>query len=260
MSAALTLWNTHMTKLISHKEEAIGTLFQPILWVVLFGTGMKGIMSTVMPGREDVYISYMVPGIIALTAMSGAIEGGLVLVQERLLGIVKEYFVAPISRMSVLMGNALSTVTKSLLQAVVILVIGIIMGALISLNPLGWLGGLVLICGFGLGFAGIGLAVASRASSVGGYHMLIFMFTLPTLFASNALYPLASLPTWMRILAQANPMSYVVDGLRQTFYQSSAGLADGELLPLWLCFAVVAAFAAAGMWLEYMSFRKSTSR
>lgn len=134
------------------------------------------------------------------------------------------------------------------------------MGALISMEPLGWLGGLVLICGFGLGFAGIGLAVASRASSAGGYHMLIFMFTLPTLFASNALYPLASLPTWMKIMAQANPMSYVVDGLRQTFYQNSTRLADGELLPLWLCFAVVIAFAVAGMLLAYISFRRSTSR
>ncbi len=55
MSAALTLWNKHMTKLISHKEEAFGTLFQPILWVVLFGTGMKGISGAAMPGGEDAY-------------------------------------------------------------------------------------------------------------------------------------------------------------------------------------------------------------
>jgi len=260
MSAALTLWNKHMTKLISHKEEAIGSLFQPILWVVLFGAGMKSVAGAAMPGGEDSYIAFMVPGIIALTAMSGAIEGGLVLVQERLMGIVKEYFVAPISRVSVLMGNALSTVTKSLLQAVIIFIIGIILGALVSLNPLGWLGGLVLICGFGLGFAGIGLAVASRASSINGYHMVIFIFTLPTLFASNALYPLASLPTWMQILARANPMSYVVDGLRQTFYLNSVHLADGELLPLWLCFTVVVAFAIAGISLAYLSFRKATSR
>ena len=257
MSATLTLWNKHMTKLFVHKEEAVGTLFQPILWVVLFGTGMKGIMGVAMLGGEDAYISFMVPGIIALTAMSGAIEGGLVLVQERLLGIVKEYFVAPISRMSVLMANALSTVTKSLAQSIIILIIGVLMGALISLQPLGWLGGLILICGFGLGFAGIGLAVASRASSIGGYHMLIFMLTLPTLFVSNALYPLASLPTWMRVLARANPMSYAVDGLRQTFFQGSTTMPVGDLIPLWLCFVVVVAFAIFGMLLAYASFKKA---
>ena len=257
MSAALTLWNKHMTKLIVHKEEAFGLLFQPILWVVLFGTGMKSVVGAAMPGGDNFYISFMVPGIIALTAMSGAIEGGLVLLQERLLGIMKEYFVAPISRMSVLMGNALSTVTKSLFQAIVILIVGVLMGAQVSLEPLGWLGGLLLINGFGLGFAGIGLAVASRASSLGGYHMLIFMLTLPLLFVSNALYPLEALPTWMRVVAQVNPMSYVVDGLRQVVFTNSEAITGGEPLALWLCFLVVAAFGVFGMLLAYVAFKKS---
>ncbi len=254
MSAVLTLWNKHMTQLMVHKEEAIGILFQPILWIVLFGTGMKSVIGAAMPGEDNFYISFMVPGIIALTAMSGAINGGLVLLQERILGIVKEYFVAPISRMSVLMANALSTVTKSLIQALIIIAVGALMGAQFGSNLLGWVGGVLLIGGFGLGFAGIGLAVASKTNSPGGYHMLIFMLTLPLLFVSNSLYPLASLPTWMRVVAQGNPMSYVVDGLRQTIFQSSTAGSD---FALWLCFLVVALFAVFGMLLAYFSFRKS---
>jgi ABC-2 type transport system permease protein len=254
MSAVLTLWNKHMTQLMVHKEEAIGILFQPILWVVLFGTGMKSVIGAAMPGEDNFYISFMVPGIIALTAMSGAISGGLVLLQERILGTVKEYFVAPISRMSVLMANALSTVTKSLIQALIIIAVGALMGAQFGSNLLGWVGGVLLIGGFGLGFAGIGLAVASKTNSPGGYHMLIFMLTLPLLFVSNSLYPLASLPTWMRVVAQGNPMSYVVDGLRQTIFQSST---TGSDFALWLCFLVVALFAVSGMLLAYFSFRKS---
>jgi ABC-2 type transport system permease protein len=254
MSAVLTLWNKHMTQLMVHKEEAIGILFQPILWVVLFGTGMKSVIGAAMPGEDNFYISFMVPGIIALTAMSGAISGGLVLLQERILGIVKEYFVAPISRMSVLMANALSTVTKSLIQALIIIAVGALMGAQFGSNLLGWVGGVLLIGGFGLGFAGIGLAVASKTNSPGGYHMLIFMLTLPLLFVSNSLYPLASLPTWMRVVAQGNPMSYVVDGLRQTIFQSST---TGIDFALWLCFLVVALFAMFSMLLAYFSFRKS---
>jgi len=221
---------------------------------VLFGTDMKSVIGAAMPGEDNFYISFMVPGIIALTAMSGAINGGLVLLQERILGIVKEYFVATISHMSVLMANALSTVTKSLIQALIIIAVGALMGAQFSSNLLGWLGGVLLIGGFGLGFAGIGLAVASKTNSPGGYHMLIFMLTLPLLFVSNSLYPLASLPTWMRVIAQGNPMSYVVDGLRQTIFQSST---TGSDFALWLCFLVVALFAVFGMLLAYFSFRKS---
>ncbi len=221
---------------------------------MLFGTGMKSVIGAAMPGEDNFYISFMVPGIIALTAMSGAINGGLVLLQERILGIVKEYFVATISHMSVLMANALSTVTKSLIQALIIIAVGALMGAQFSSNLLGWLGGVLLIGGFGLGFAGISLAFVSNSNSPGGYHMLIFMLTLPLLFVSNSLYPLASLPTWMRVIAQGNPMSYVVDGLRQTIFQSST---TGSDFALWLCFLVVALFAVFGMLLAYFSFRKS---
>jgi len=247
-----------MTKLAAHREESFGVLFQPILWVILFGTGMKSIMGTSMPGGGDLYMTFMVPGIVALSAMTGAIGGGLTLLEERLMGIVKEYLVAPIPRVSILMGNAMSTVTKSLFQSAVILAVGMLMGAqFVGLDPLGWLGGLLLVMGFGLGFAGIGLAVASRTSSTGGYHMLIFMLTLPLLFLSNALYPLESLPTWMQIGAQVNPVSYVVDGLRQTIFDTGSNLAGGEFLPLWLCFLVVAVFAALSIILAYSSFRKS---
>lgn len=258
MSATLTLWRKHMVKLISKKEESIGILFQPILWVVLFGTGMKSIMSTGMAGGGDSYMTFMVPGIIALAAMTGAIEGGLTLLFERVQGIIKEYLVAPIPRISILAGNAMSTVNKSLFQSLVILVVGVLMGAkFVGLDPLGWLGGLVLITSFGLGFAGIGLAVASRTNSPGGYHMLIFMLTLPLLFLSNALYPLEYLPTWMQIGAKINPVSYVVDGLRQTIFDSNALITGGELLPLWLCFLVVIVFAGLSMTMAYSSFKKS---
>ena len=258
MRAALTLWNKHMTKLLSHGEEGFGVLFQPILWVVLFGTGMKSIMASAIPGGGDAYMTLMVPGIIALTAMSGAIQGGLTLLEERLLGIIKEYLVAPIPRISILMGNAMSTITKSLFQSTVILIIGILMGAkFVGLNPTGWIGGLLLITLFGLGFAGIGLAVASKTSSTGGYHMLIFMLTLPLMFLSNSLYPLDSLPTWMQIGSKVNPVSYVVDGLRQTLFDAGATFTQSEFLPLWLCFLVVAIFAVFGIALAYISFKKS---
>ncbi|MFC1992003.1 ABC transporter permease [Chloroflexota bacterium] len=260
MSAALTLWNKHMIKLLSHGEEGFGVLFQPILWVVLFGTGMKSVMTSVMPGNGDAYITLMVPGIIALTAMSGAIQGGLTLLEERLLGIIKEYLVAPIPRISILMGNAMSTITKSLFQSAIILVIGILMGAkFIGFNPAGWLSGLLLITFFGLGFAGIGLAVASRTSTTGGYHMLIFMLTLPLMFLSNSLYPMDSLPTWMQIGSKVNPVSYVVDGLRQTLFDTGVPFSEGGSLPLWLCFLVVALFAIFGTLLSYVSFKKSVA-
>ena len=259
MSAALILWNKHMTKFFNNSEESIGLLIQPILWVVLFGAGMKNMIGPAMPGGDDIYIAFFVPGIIALSAMTGAIGGGTVWLDERIRGIVNEYLVAPIPRLSILMGNALSIVSKSLFQAGVILIVGVLMGAQISLNPLGWLGGLVLVAGYGLGFAGIALAFASITNSPGAYHAIIFLLNLPLLFLSNALYPLASLPKWMEIGARINPTSYVVDGVRQMVLENGTAMAGGQVLPLWLCFLAVAIFAVFGMWLAYTAFKKAVA-
>ena len=257
MAATLTLWNKHMRKFLANPMEMFGLAIQPVLWVVLFGVGMKSMMTPVMPGAGDSYVSFMLPGIVALSALGGAVGGGAVWLTERLRGIVKEYLVAPIPRLGILMGNALSTMTKSLFQAVVILVVGVLMGAKLGPNPLGWLGGLVLVAGFGLGFSGIALGVASQTDNPGAYHSMIMLLNLPLLFLSNALYPLESLPTWMRIGALINPTTYVIDGVRQTMLKDGAALAGGEVLPLWLCFVIIAAFAALGMGMAYSAFKKS---
>ena len=257
MAATFTLWNKHMKKFLANPMEMFGLAIQPVLWVVLFGVGMKSMMDPAMPGAGDSYVSFMLPGIVALSALGGAVGGGSVWLTERLRGIVKEYLVAPIPRMSILMGNALSTMTKSLFQATLILIVGLLMGANLSSDPLGWLGGLVLVAGFGLGFSGVALATASSTDNPGAYHSMIMLLNLPLLFLSNALYPLETLPGWMRIGALINPTSYVIDGVRQMMLKDGAAMAGGEVLPLWLCFLVVAAFAALGMGMAYNAFKQS---
>jgi ABC-2 type transport system permease protein len=246
-----------MVKSIRNQMEMTGMLIQPILWMVLFGVGMGSLLGPSMPGGKDTYITFMLPGIIALTASGGAIAGGSTWLHERLHGIVKEYLAAPIPRISILMGNAFSTVSKGLIQSLVILIVGLLMGANLITNPLGWLGGLLLVGGFALGFAGIALAMASSTDNTGAYHAMIMLLNLPLLFLSNALYPLETMPAWMRIGALVNPTTYVVTGLRYTLLENGAQLAQIDGIPLWLCFVAIAIFVALGMWLASNAFKKS---
>jgi len=182
MNATILLWQKQMKKEMVHPEEIVGMLIQPILWVILFGVGMRSLMGTTTPDSGNDYMTFVVPGIVALTAVSAAIAGGSTWLNERLIGIVKEYLAAPIPRLSILMGNAISIVTKVLIQSVVILIVGLLMGAKLSDNLLGWVGGLLLIAGYGVGFSGFALAVASSTDSSEGYHMMIFLLQLPLLF------------------------------------------------------------------------------
>lgn len=257
MSAVLTLWQKQMKKSLVHPEEIVGMLIQPILWVVLFGVGMRSLMGTVTPGGDAGYMTFVVPGIVALTALSGAIAGGSTWLNERLMGIVKEYLVAPIPRLSILMGNATSIVTKVLVQSLIILVVGILMGAKLSANPVGWLGGLLMITAYGIGFAGIALAIASKTDSSAGYHMVIFILNLPLLFLSNALYPLQTMPMWMRIGALLNPTTYVVTGLRQSALAHVRDMGYVDAIPLWICSLVLIGFVILGMGLALRAFKST---
>lgn len=239
-----------MRKFFRSREELGGLLIQPILWVALFGVGMGAIVSNVS-GSD--YMSFLLPGILALTALGGAAGGGMALLDERIRGIMKEYLVAPIPRLSILMGSAASTTTKALLQVAVILVLGLLLGARLSPNPLGWLGMLALITLFSIGFAGLALAVAARSRSIMGYHGMLFLFNLPLLFASNALYPLGKLPGWMNIIALLNPTTYLIDASR------ALAFGGAPTLPIPLSFAVVTLLAVGGMWLALASFRRTVA-
>lgn len=254
MNATLTLWHKHMLRFFRSPEAAFGMLMQPVLWVLLFGVGMRSLIGQIAPEMAESfggdYIGFIVPGIIVLSALAGAVSGGATLLDERLRGVIREYLAAPIPRISVLSANALSTVTKGLFQALLIALLGLLMGSGIHLSALGWLGAALLIALYATGIAGLALAVAAKVNSSMGYHGLIAL-DLPLFFASSAVYPLAVLPGWMGWIARLNPTTYAIDGVRALLY----GIQAPGQFDVALCFAVVTGFALLGMSLAYAAFR-----
>jgi ABC-2 type transport system permease protein len=247
MKTTWIIWKKYMRKMGA--EEIIGMLIQPVLWVLIFSKGMAGMMGGKMSAVE--YLSFMLPGIMALTAIGGAIGAGFTWLSERNTGIVREYWVAPVSRIGILLGNCASSISKALLQTVAIVAVGLLAGAALSTSLLAVLGSVVLVAAFGLGFGGIALAFASSTESEGGYHAMMMLLNLPLLFLSNALYALESLPKWMQVAAKINPTSYLVDGIRQLLMD-----APGDF-NLWLCFTVVLGFGILFLLIAVAVFKKS---
>ncbi len=244
---AWVIFRKHMLKFAGNSMEIGGTLGWPILWVATFGIGMESVVNVGMLGGAD-YLTFITPGIIALTALSGAVNSGMTLLEEKIKGIIKEYFVAPIPHMSILLASTGSGLVKTLLQSVIILLVAVLLGAALTTNPLRLLGALLVLFLYVMTFVGFSNGVAARSKSVGGYHMLLFVLNLPLLFLSNALYPIETMPRWMQILAYLNPTTYAVDGLRLTLY-------DIGSLPLALSVAVLVFFAALCNWYGLRSFR-----
>jgi ABC-2 type transport system permease protein len=128
------------------------------------------------------------------------------------------------------------------------------MGAIVSGDLLGWLVTLALLVGYAAGFSGLALAVASTTDDLMAYHAMIMLLNLPVLFLSSALYPLAALPTWMKVGALANPTTYLVEGMRRTVLGWSGDL------PLLLCLAATSAFAVLGLAAASRAFATKTKR
>jgi ABC-2 type transport system permease protein len=238
----------HLYKFRTDRMEIGGTLGWPLLWVATFGLGMEQVVNMDILGVTS-YLAFITPGIIALTALSGAVNSGMTLLEEKIKGILKEYFVAPIPRMSILLASTGSGLVKSLIQSAIILILALILGARLTGGFTGVISALVYLFLYIFAFVGFSNGIAILSRSTGAYHMLLFVLNLPLLFLSNALYPLDTMPTWMRIFAYLNPTTYVVDGLRQSLF----GAGD---LPALLNFAVLAAFAVLCSWFGLRSFRR----
>jgi ABC-2 type transport system permease protein len=247
INATYAIWLRHMRKFTRNREELGGLLIQPILWVALFGVGM----GRMLPDQSN-YLSFMLPGILALTALGGAAGGGMMFLDERLRGILREYMVAPIPRLSILLGHMCATLSKAFFQIIIVVIVGVLAGAQLGGSVVGWLGTLVALICFTLGFAGIALGVAARSKSIMGYHGMIFLFNLPLLFASNALYPLDTAPVWMQWLAKANPATWFIDVARSSTQSTDM---SANLLNLGLLLG----FAVAGTWLALRRFNAVTA-
>lgn len=249
-----TLWLKHMRKFLSSSMELGGTLATPILWMLLFGLSMDGMVREMKNVNLGIgYVAYITPGVMLLTGLTAAVLGGSTLLMERVNGVIKEYLVAPIPRLAVLLGTIASGLTKAVLQALVVLVLGIFLGAALIFNPLTILLGLVVVAVYSLGFVGIAAAVASKAKGMESYHALIAVLNLPVLFVSNALYPLEKVPMIIKVLAYLNPTTYAVDATRNLFYGAQTEI--GLLIDL----PVLLAFMVLGVWYGFHNFQKSVA-
>jgi ABC-2 type transport system permease protein len=245
---AYVIYTKHMHKFVRNGTELGGTLAAPLLLAAIFGAGMEGIVAPETVGGVD-YLTFITPGILAFTALSGAVNAGMTVLEEKIRGYLKEYLVAPIPRLSILLASTLSGFVKTLAQSILILVIAVLFGAQMQVSAAGIAGAVLVLGLYLLAFVGFANGMALRSKSIGGYHTILFLLNLPLLFLSNALYPLATMPLWMQVIAYLNPTTYVVDGLRQMLF-------GGGSLPFWLDVAVLGAWALFLTWFGVRSFRR----
>lgn len=178
------------------------------------------VTSNVLFGRGMSYLDFMAAGVIIQTLVFSALfSGGMTLMMDREFGTLKMLMMAPINKTSIILGKTLAGVTQALISGFIALGIAVLLGIKIKTGILGILCIILIMILTAFGFIGMSTAIAMRFTKMETLMVAMMTLTMPLWFLSGALYPLESMPWWLKPLSTINPLTYAVDAMRSVMYR-----------------------------------------
>ncbi len=206
------------------KIRIFGTLGQPLIFLVVFGSGLGGSLKNFAPGLN--FTQFMFPGIVSMTVLMTSFMSAISIVWDREFGFLKEVLVAPVSRASVVLGKTLGGATVATAQGILMLALAPLLHVALSVKLVAILIPLMLIMAWAL--SGVGILIASRMKSMEGFQIVMQVIIMPMIFLSGVFFPVNNLPWWLDAVVKINPATYGVDAIRQLMLGLNS---PGGLLP-----------------------------
>lgn len=209
--AIYMLWLRQMKRFLRAKSRVLSTIVQPLFFLLILGFGFN---IALFPGMQGSYINFLAPGIIAMAILFSSMFTGVSVLWDKQSGFLQEVLVAPVSRLSIVIGRTLGGATIALFQGFIIMIIALLLGVPI-IDIQGLLLTIVIMVLLSFTAVGFGLIIASKMRDFEGFQSLMSLILMPLLFLSSAFYPISdSLPGWLQVLSYCNPLFYMIDGIR----------------------------------------------
>jgi len=266
LRAIYMIWRRDVIRFWRDRTRVIGALVQPLLFLVILGTGLSAALRGAGGGSFRAgldYTTFIYPGIIGMAVLFSSIFSGMSIIWDRDFGFLKEVLVAPIDRSAVAIGKTLGGATQAFLQGMILLVLAPFVG--VKLTPLAVLELVFLIFCLAFALSAVGVAIAARMRSMMGFQFVLNFLVQPAFFLSGALFPVTGLPAWMTALTRVDPLSYGVDPIRRIVLDSSGvpGPAldrlsmtfGGQVVPIALEVAILLGFGLVLMLIAVFNFR-----
>jgi len=210
MGVVYIMWLRQLKKYWRSKPRMIGSLAQPLLFLIALGFGFGPIFQKAGGGN---YLDFLAPGIIAMSVLFTAMFAGIEVIWDRQFGFLKETLVAPVSRAKIMLGRTLGGATVASLQGFLVLLISFLIGFRVQ-NMFYIPVALLLMFITAMFFTSLGTAIASKLEDMQAFQLIMNFLIMPIFFLSGALFPLDSLPKPLVLITRFNPLSYGVDGIR----------------------------------------------
>lgn len=204
------LWLRQIKRHFRSKSRLFMSVFQPILFLVAFGFGFQNMYAQAGQGN---YIDFLAPGIVAMSVVFSAMFSGIEVISDKQFGFLKETLVAPISRLSIILGRTLGGATVAMFQGLLVFIIALIIGFNFN-NLIGLIPAFFFMFLIALFFTAFGTSLATLFTDMHAFPIIINVIVMPMFFLSGALFPLEGLPAKFSWILKINPLTYGVDGLR----------------------------------------------
>jgi len=259
------VWRRELIRFRSDRLRAFSSLVQPVLFLLVLGTGLSSLARSGLPAGID-FKTYIYPGVLAMSVLFTALFSAASIVWDREFGFLREMLVAPVSRSAIVIGKCLGGATVATLQGMVILALAgvahVPYDAVLFLTLIGEL----LLLSFTL--TAFGVMMAARIKQIQAFMALTQMLVMPLFFLSGALYPLNGLPGWLTVLTRLDPLTYIVDPMRHAVFshlpippEMAAALSPsvtwfGWPVPIGLSLSIVALMGAGMLGIAIMEFKR----
>lgn len=218
ISYTYIIWYREIKKLLRNKVKLIIGLIFPLSILIIFGFGFGSSFN--IPGLTTDYTDFLSVGILGMILLMYSLSSGTSVIEDKNFGFLKEIFVAPIPRSSIIIGKILGGVTVTMVHTMLMLIVLLIIGLeIVSLY--GFLIALLFMLLTSFTFLGLGLIIASFLSKSETFHILMQVIMIPMFFLSGMFFPTNNLPMWLKIPSYLNPLTYGIDGLRGALLSAS---------------------------------------
>lgn len=220
------IWLREFKVFLRERSRLVASTFTPLLWLFVIGGGFGAVITNPsgIPAINDnsgnglvseiTYQQFIFPGIICMSVIFTSVFFGSYIIWDRKFDFLKSVMVAPVNRTTIFIGKTFGGMTTSLIQAAILMVVGLLIG--VQYTPLSLALTIIIILLLSFALTSLGLTIGSYMESLEGFQLIVSFVVFPLYFLSGALFPLNNLQTWLSILTTVDPATYAVDALRSS--------------------------------------------
>ena len=199
--------------IVRNQDQLLGTFFQPIMFLVLFATVFGGAIDKALPPGVT-YLNFLMAGIIVQTLAFGSTTTAIAVCNDLQKGIMERFRALPMANLAVLTGHVVSDLFRNAISTFVMIITGLVIGFRPHAGFVDWLAVIGIVALFTLAFSWLAAIVGVIAKSVEGVQWLTFVIIFPLTFASSAFVPTDSMNKVLRVFAENQPITQVVEAVR----------------------------------------------